>query len=106
MQLNPMEQFEVKPLIARPLLHIAGHDIFFTNQALLMIIVTVSAALFLTFAMSRRALVPGRAQSMAEMSYEFVAGMIQQHGRPGRLDDSSPSSSRSSSSCCSAISSA
>ncbi len=76
MQLNPMEQFEVKPLIARPLLHIAGHPIFFTNQALLMIIVTVGASLFLTLAMSRRALVPGRAQSMAEMSYEFVSGML------------------------------
>jgi F-type H+-transporting ATPase subunit a len=80
-QLNPMEQFEVKPLIARPLLHIAGHPIFFTNQALLMIIVTLSAALFLTFAMSRRALVPSRTQSMAEMSYEFVAGML--HGAAG-----------------------
>ena len=76
MALNPMEQFEVKPLIARPLLHIAGHDIYFTNQALLMIIVTLAASLFLTLSMSRRALVPSRAQSMAEMSYEFVAGML------------------------------
>jgi F-type H+-transporting ATPase subunit a len=75
-QLNPMEQFEVKPLFARPLLHIAGHPIFFTNQALLMIIVTVAASLFLTLAMSRRALVPSRTQSMAEMSYEFVANML------------------------------
>ena len=77
MALNPMEQFEVKPLIARPILHIAGHDIFFTNQALLMVIVTVAASLFLTLAMSKRALVPSRGQSMAELSYEFVANMLQ-----------------------------
>src|SRR3569832_633772 len=74
--MNPMEQFEVKPLLERPLLHIAGHDIYFTNQALLMVIVTIAASLFLTLAMSRRALVPSRTQSMAEMSYEFVAGML------------------------------
>ncbi len=71
-----MEQFEVKPLIEQPILHIAGHPIFFTNQALLMIIVVVFGSLFLTLAMSRRALVPSRTQSMAEMSYEFVAGML------------------------------
>jgi F-type H+-transporting ATPase subunit a len=71
-----MEQFEVKPLIEQPLFAIAGHPIYFTNQALLMLIVTVAASLFLTLAMSRRALVPSRAQSMAEMSYEFVAGML------------------------------
>jgi F-type H+-transporting ATPase subunit a len=76
MALNPMEQFEVKPLIERPILHIGGHDIYFTNQAFLMIIVTLAASLFLTLAMSRRALVPSRSQSMAEMSYEFVAGML------------------------------
>jgi F-type H+-transporting ATPase subunit a len=74
--LNPMEQFEVKPLIEQPLLHIGGHPIFFTNQALLMIVVVVFGSLFLTMAMSRRALVPSRTQSMAEMSYEFVAGML------------------------------
>ena len=76
MELRPMEQFEVKPLVEHPLFHIAGHPIYFTNQALLMIVVVIAASLFLTLAMSRRSLVPGRAQSMAEMSYEFVANMI------------------------------
>jgi F-type H+-transporting ATPase subunit a len=74
-----MEQFEVKPLIERPILHIGGHDIYFTNQAFLMIIVTLAASLFLTLAMSRRALVPSRSQSMAEMSYEFVANMVREN---------------------------
>jgi F-type H+-transporting ATPase subunit a len=72
-----MEQFEVKPLLAHPLFSIAGHPIYFTNKSLLMVIVVVAASLFLTLSMSRRLLVPSRAQSMAEMSYEFVANMIQ-----------------------------
>jgi F-type H+-transporting ATPase subunit a len=73
MQLNPMEQFEIKPIVP---LHIAGYDVSFTQQSLLMVIVVVAASLFLTLAMSRRALVPSRTQSMAELSYEFVANMI------------------------------
>jgi F-type H+-transporting ATPase subunit a len=74
--MNPMEQFTVKPLIAEPVLHIAGHPIFFTNQALLMIIVALASSLFLVLAVKPNRLVPTRGQSMAEMSYEFVANMI------------------------------
>jgi len=76
--LNPMEQFAVKPIFGmdKPLLSIAGHPIYFTNQALLMGIVAVASALFLTLAVKPNRLVPTRGQSMAEMSYEFVANMI------------------------------
>ena len=74
--MHPMEQFEVKPLIEHPLFQIGGHDIFFTNQALLMCIVVAAASLFLTLAVSGKRLVPSRMQSMAEVSYEFVANMI------------------------------
>ena len=76
MAMNPMEQFAIKPLIAEPVLHIAGHPIFFTNQALLMIIVALASSLFLVLAVKPNRLVPTRGQSMAEMSYEFVANMI------------------------------
>jgi F-type H+-transporting ATPase subunit a len=71
-----MEQFAVKPLVAEPLFAIGGHPIYFTNQSLLMVIVAVASALFLTLAVKPGALVPSRAQSMAEMSYEFVGNMI------------------------------
>ncbi|HEY1709804.1 MAG TPA: F0F1 ATP synthase subunit A [Rhizomicrobium sp.] len=77
MAAGPMEQFEIRPLFGdHPLFSIGGHPIFFTNQALWMIIVTGAVSLFMTFAMSRRSLVPNRAQSMAELAYEFVANMI------------------------------
>jgi len=74
--MNPMEQSAIKPLISEPMLHIAGHPIYFTNQALLMIIVALASSLFLVLAVKPNRLVPTRGQSMAELSYEFVANMI------------------------------
>ena len=74
MAMNPMEQFTIRPIVP---LHIGGYDVSFTNQSLLMVIVAIAASLFLTVTMAKRRLVPSRAQSMAEMSYEFVANMIQ-----------------------------
>jgi len=74
--MNPMEQFAIKPLIAEPVLHLAGHPIYFTNQALLMIIVALVSSVFLSLAAKPNRLVPTRGQSMAELSYEFVANMI------------------------------
>jgi F-type H+-transporting ATPase subunit a len=74
--MNPMEQFEVRPLIEHPLFSIGGHPIFFTNQALFMLVVVAAVTLFLTVTVSKGRLVPTRGQSMAEVSYEFVANMI------------------------------
>ena len=71
--MTPMEQFAVKPLVP---LHIGGYDVSFTNQSLWMCIVVGALSLFMAIAVSNRKLVPSRMQSMAEMSYEFVAGMI------------------------------
>jgi F-type H+-transporting ATPase subunit a len=76
MTLTPMEQFEVKPIMAEPIFHIGGHPIYFTNQSLLMVIVVIAASLFLTLTVKPGRLVPTRGQSMAEASYEFVANMI------------------------------
>jgi F-type H+-transporting ATPase subunit a len=76
MSLNPMEQFEVRPMWPTPLFHIGGHPIYFTNQALLMVIVVAAASLFLTLTVKPGRLVPTRWQSMAEASYEFTANMI------------------------------
>ena len=74
--MNPMEQFAIQNLVATPLFHIGSHPIYFTNQALLMLLVVAASSLFLTFSVKPGRLVPSRAQSMAEMSYEFVGNMI------------------------------
>jgi F-type H+-transporting ATPase subunit a len=72
--MTPMAQFEVKPLVP---LHIGGYDVSFTNQSLWMCIVVSAIVLFMAYAARSRSLVPSRVQSMAELSYEFVANMIQ-----------------------------
>lgn len=73
MQINPMEQFRVEPLIP---LHIAGYDVSFTNQALVMCVVVTAITIFMFISTSSRKLVPNRSQSLAELSYEFVGNMI------------------------------
>jgi F-type H+-transporting ATPase subunit a len=71
---DPIHQFEIHSLV--PLGHIGGHEIAFTNSALYMAIVVVGIAALLVGASAPRALVPGRLQSIAELSYEFVADTI------------------------------
>jgi F-type H+-transporting ATPase subunit a len=43
-----------------------------------MVATVACAAGFLYFATTQRGLIPGRAQSVAEMSYEFIAGMLRE----------------------------
>jgi F-type H+-transporting ATPase subunit a len=74
MQINPIHQFEIKNFW--PLFNLGGYQISFTNSALYMFVIVGLASLFLIGATSRRAVVPGRLQSMAEMSYEFVANTV------------------------------
>ena len=70
---GPLSQFEIKTLIP---LQPGGVDISFTNSSLMMVLALALVTLFLTLGMRRRALVPGRWQSMAELSYQFVANLI------------------------------
>ncbi|HEX9489390.1 MAG TPA: F0F1 ATP synthase subunit A [Stellaceae bacterium] len=70
---SPLEQFEIQRLIP---FHIGNLDASFTNSALWMVIAVLLSALLMTLAVNRRALVPSRWQSLAEISYEFVAGMV------------------------------
>lgn len=79
---NPIEQFKIKPLIP---LEVGGVDISFTNSAVMMVIAVVLVTAFLTLSVRSRALVPGRWQSMAEVFYEFIAGMLRDNvGSAGR----------------------
>jgi F-type H+-transporting ATPase subunit a len=79
---SPLAQFEIKPLVS---LRVGDVDLSYTNSALFMTIALVLAASFLMLATRRSALVPGRWQSLAEISYEFVANMIRDNvGQEGR----------------------
>lgn len=70
---NPLEQFRIDRLIP---LEAAGTDISFTNSSMYMVVVVAAISIFMIFGARRKALVPGRWQSMVELSYELVAGMI------------------------------
>ena len=71
---DPIHQFEIRNLFTFG--QWGSNPIAFTNSALFMVIITASIVLFMLIATSRRALVPGRMQSVAELSYEFVADTI------------------------------
>ena len=68
-----MEQFQIKRIIP---LELFGWDVSFTNSSLFMVIAMAIIPLFYLVAMNRRALVHGRLQSTAELSYEYVANMV------------------------------
>jgi F-type H+-transporting ATPase subunit a len=72
---DPIHQFEIHNIVT--LGRIGGHEIAFTNSALFMAITVVGIWALLVGGSSARALVPGRLQSIAELSYEFVANTIE-----------------------------
>jgi len=74
MKVDPIHQFEINNLIA--IFTIGGHQIYFTNSALFMLLIVVLVSAFLIGATASRAVVPGRLQSVAEISYEFVANTV------------------------------
>ena len=80
LELHPLEQFKIEPLIP---LHIGGFDVSYTNSALFMTVAVILITALLVLGVRRGALVPGRWQSIAEMSYEFVADMVETNAGHG-----------------------
>jgi len=79
---SPVEQFKLKSLVP---FELGGVDLSYTTSSLWMTITLVCVTAFLTLSMRGGRLVPGRWQSMAEMSYEFIANMIRENvGAEGR----------------------
>lgn len=70
---DPIHQFNIVRLVP---IEIGGYDFSFTNSSLFMLLAVVLGAGFLYLTTSSRGLVPGRMQSISEMTYEFVAGML------------------------------
>ena len=74
MSLNPMHQFEVYKI--GPEINLGNINLSFTNASLFM---TISAALILSFLFlgtKKKTLIPTKIQLITEMSYTFVAKMI------------------------------
>lgn len=78
--IDALSQFELGTALG-PL----GASVNFTHSNLHMVIVAVLVFAMMTYGMRARALVPGRMQSLAEASYEFIMGMVtEQIGHEGR----------------------
>lgn len=78
---NPLEQFEIKAIVP---LGGEGGDISFTNSALLMAIAVGLCFAAFHYGTSKRSIIPGRVQSLFEVAYEFVKGIVQDNvGKEG-----------------------
>ncbi|TCD13418.1 F0F1 ATP synthase subunit A [Oricola cellulosilytica] len=71
---DPISQFQISKII--PIENVGGLDLSFTNSSLFMVATVAVTSLFLYLTTANRGLVPGRLQSLSEMSYEFVASML------------------------------
>ncbi|MBV9260246.1 MAG: F0F1 ATP synthase subunit A, partial [Pseudolabrys sp.] len=71
---DPIHQFQIVDLF--PVAKIGATQINFTNSAAFMVLAAGGITAFLLATTARRAVVPGRLQSVAELSYEFVANTI------------------------------
>ena len=69
--IDPMHQFEIKRLIN---LDFGLFDSSFTNASLWMVIIVAVVSLVLLTGTSK--IIPGRLQSVGELAYEFISGMM------------------------------
>ncbi|ABA03506.1 ATP synthase F0 subcomplex A subunit [Nitrobacter winogradskyi Nb-255] len=70
--MDPIHQFNIEPIFT--IGHIGGQEIAFTNSSAYMFLAVALTSLLMLG--TGRRLVPGRMQSIAEISYEFVADTI------------------------------
>jgi F-type H+-transporting ATPase subunit a len=74
MAVDPIHQFQITKLFT--LGHIGGQEIAFTNSSAYMFGSVAVISLLMIGGVAGRQLVPGRIQSIVELSYEFVASTI------------------------------
>ena len=74
MSLNPMHQFEVYRL--GPEINLGSINLSFTNASLFMTISASVILFFLFIGTKKKSLIPSKIQLVSEMSYSFVAKMI------------------------------
>jgi F-type H+-transporting ATPase subunit a len=79
---DPIHQFEISRWIP---IEIAGLDFSFTNASAFMVATVATAGAFLYLTTSSRGMIPGRLQSVSEMTYEFVASMLRDAAGSGGM---------------------
>src|SRR5215813_3854042 len=74
MTIDPIEQFKLDNLFK--IGQIGDHAIYFTSSSAYMLLAVVLTSLLMIAGVAGGKLVPGRFQSMAEITYEFVATTV------------------------------
>ena len=74
MNIEPIEQFNIEPHFK--IGQIGSQPIYFTNSSAYMFVAVAVISLLMIGGSAGRQLVPGRFQSIAEITYEFVASTI------------------------------
>ena len=72
--IDPIHQFNVEKIFT--IGHIGNQEIAFTNSSAYMLVAVAIISLLMIGGSAGRQMVPGRIQSLAELSYEFVANTI------------------------------
>jgi len=71
--IDPIHQFSIHPIVS---IQVAGHDVSLTNSGLFMLLAVALSCLLVAIGARGDSGVPDRLQAMAEMAYEFIAGMV------------------------------
>jgi F-type H+-transporting ATPase subunit a len=74
MTLDPIEQFNIENIFK--IGQIGNQPIYFTSSSVYMLVAVAVICLLAIGGLARKQLIPGRFQSIAELSYEFVADMV------------------------------
>src|ERR1700731_5204152 len=83
MAADPIHQFQITKLFT--LGHIGGQEIAFTSSSAYMFLSVAVISLLMIGGSAGRQLVPGRIQSIAELSYEFIASTIRSNAGSGGM---------------------
>ncbi|MFY7959539.1 MAG: F0F1 ATP synthase subunit A [Elsteraceae bacterium] len=79
---SPLEQFTIKPIVP---IKLGSLDVSFSNSAAFMAMAVLLSFVVMAWGVRRQSMVPGRLQSLAEILYEFVSGMLKENvGEEGR----------------------
>ena len=70
---SPLEQFEINPFVH---FETGFGDLAFTNSSLAMIITVLAITIYLTLTVNTRSIIPSRMQLISEMSYNFIAQLL------------------------------
>ena len=80
---DPIHEFEVHRIVP---IKIFGLDMSITNSSAFMLVAVFLIVNFFIISQRFRSLVPTRMQSIAEISYEFIAGMLRDSAGPQGME--------------------